>query len=332
MLNPSQIMFREYMSDIVLTRQKVGERVSNAAPLVSSGVNNLINSRLVKSKSPALGEMIPWLLCEMFQLNKPDVQDIATAWLEIYLYTSFIDDVLDSQRAIVPNEMLAASYIFQDGIAVLSKIVDGTKYEETFKQSIEQSAENELLDIREGHSLLADKATIAEGKNLILLSCATALAASHSLSGDKIVEFTKSILLGLQYLDDVADIEEDYLSKNYSKLLTAALNRSDGIHLINEGGGLAREEILKLLITTDSLSDLLMDTKDILSAGILVAVPKSKDNKDRICVFLSNIVILINDVLIDIDCAKKALRLPGAESSIAIGKVDRSIRRIAQSS
>lgn len=271
--------------------------------------------------------MIPWLLADLFDLDNTEVKEIATAWLKVYLYTCFIDDALDEDKRLVPSEVLAASILFQEGSATLFKLVANTRYEELLRKSFYLSAEGELLDIEEQSSISGHKEISAKNKNYIFLACAAALAARAGQQGERIIAFSDAILLGLQYLDDIADWEHDYNCGNHTKLLSDAFQA-----ITTEKGDLHRAELFRVLVLSGALSSLLRETRQIIEKGVLVAIQHVESNTSAGGLFLLTLLDLVKSAETVVVEAESQLHLPACNEHFVLGRVENALKKIAQSS
>lgn len=327
MNNPAFEFFKFTERNIVSTRLEVIDHVKRRSTALLGGTEALIRKRLETSEIPVLGELVPWLLADLFDLDNTEVKEIATAWLKVYLYTCFIDDALDEKKQLVPSEALAASILFQEGSATLFKLVANTRYEELLRNSFYVSAEGELLDIEEQSSISGHKAISAEKKNFVFLACAAALAARAEQGGERIVEFSDAILLGWQYLDDIADWEHDYNYGNHTKLL------SDAFQIITAGKEkLHRAELLRVLVLSGALSSLLRETTQIIEKGVLVAIQNVESNTSAGGLFLLTLLDLVKSAESVVVEAERQLHLPACNEHRVLGRVESSLKKIAQSS
>jgi len=327
MKNPTFEFFRITERDILSTRLGVVNHIKSRSTSLHGGAEALIRKRLLTTETPALGELIPWLLADLFNLDNTAVKEIATAWLKVYLYTCFIDDALDENKRLVPSEALAASILFQEGSATLFKLVANTRYEEILRSSFYVAAEGELLDIEEQSSISDHKIISAEKKNFVFLACAAALAAQADQKGERIIEFSEAILLGLQYLDDIADWEHDYSLGNHTKLL------SDAFQIISAGKGkLHRAELLRVLVLSGALSSLLRETTQIIEKGVLVAIQNVESNTSAGGLFLLTLLDLVKSAETVVMEAERQLHLPACNDHMVLGRVENILKKIAQSS
>ena len=149
------------------------------------------------------------------------------------------------------------------------------------------------------------------------------------------IDFTKSIILGLQYLDDIADWEEDYKNGNFTKLLAIAHSRlsssAGGAHNINKS--MPKNEVFAVLIKTGALSDLLKETNEIITTSMLMATSNNNCSLTETHHFFNNLLELTNLAIREVETARNMIEIPFSDNQIAyLEKPEIAIRKIAQSS
>lgn len=336
MENPTSSLSRSKMASIISSRNMVISNLEKTSNSLGEGGRKILLRKLNSSASPPIGELIPWILKDLFNIPNSRVKAVAIGWLEIYLYTTLIDDLLDNKRVAEPDELLAGSLMFHDGVLRLSKMVAGTKYESVLKKSLHKAAEYQLLDVTENSNFNPSlKEKIAEGKNLILLACAVALASGPQKKQSRMIDFTKSIILGLQYLDDITDWEEDYKNGNFTKLLAIAhsrLERSSG-GTLNINKSMPKNEVFAVLIKTGALSDLLKQTNEIITTSILMATSNNNISLTETHHFFNKLLELTNLAIQEVEAVRNIIEIPFSDNQISyLEKPELAIRKIAQSS
>lgn len=244
--NPSLLIFHHYEPQILSARNSLFSSLKATSDSLAIAAERIlerkINSKNEKSL-PHLFEIYPWLLKDLTNLDFGKAHAISVNWLALYMYVFFLDDHLDLKTKIEPDEFLAASVLAQMSVINLFKIVDNTKYENLFRDSLIRSAKYELKDVIEQTLVCNDnfsKSESASGKNSILLACASAVAASTGKDSDFIIDLSRELLLSIQLLDDLTDIEEDIVQGNItiplnifgSKLAKTSLDRNEIITLM----------------------------------------------------------------------------------------------------
>ena len=261
--NPSLFIYKQYETQILSTRKGLVSSLSSKSKDIGTAAQKLLERKIAEGDEkgiPHLFEIFPWLLSDLTDLDSTKVQEISINWLGLYLYISFLDDHLDLNTRIEPDEFIAASVLAQTSLLNLFKIVDNTKYEELFKDSLIASANHELKDVVEKELVYNNdftKAESASGKNSILLVCAGAVAASSKNNSEFIIDITRELLLTAQLLDDLTDIEEDFKHGN----ITIPLN---SIARDCENSSPSRIEIISLLLQSNSLYKILVQIESSL--------------------------------------------------------------------
>ncbi len=334
MQNPTINCYRENESKIQETRDFVFMNMEKRSHRLSVGAQKIHERIINSSRIPTLGELVPWIIHGLFGTDLNKTKQVAIGWLEVYLYTSLIDDIIDNQRVPEADELLAGSVLFQDGVLRLQKLVHGTKYEQVLSNALFQSADFEILDaFSQSEKTPQTKRKIAEGKNFILLACAAALAANNKYNGEQTMKFTSAIITGFQFLDDIADWEEDYKNGNYTKLIATAYQRLVEKHgKTIEFKKISNKEMLFHLLNTGALTDLLEETKEILKHAIFVATPSAEINTTSAHFFLQELYLNLDFAKKDIEEAReKILLIPNKNIEGILRQVERTIQIVAQS-
>ncbi len=213
--NPSFLAYLHYEREVISVRDSLFSSLHSKSDRIAAAAEKIFDKKINNINQggiPHLFEIFPWLLRDLTNLDYVKSHEISINWLALYLYVTFLDDHLDNKSKIEPDEFIAASVLAQTSLINLFKIVDKTKYEDLFKESLIRSAEYELKDVIE-QALVYDesftKSESASGKNAILLACAGAIAASTDRESDFIINITRELLLSVQLLDDLTDFEED---------------------------------------------------------------------------------------------------------------------------
>jgi hypothetical protein len=238
------------------------QKKSEKLALISKG---LLLDKISDANGHLWGEIYPWMISELVGMDKEQVIKVSTGWLAIYIHTVYIDKCLDKDVLLKKEELLASSLLAKEGLINLHKIVNGTKYEKLFEDSLSISANFELFDVlnKVNFKEIDSKEEIAVEKNRVVLACTGAFAALDSNNADYIIRFTNSLLLSLQYLDDVTDFYEDFNDQNFTYLLSSGLGNINSIDGIN-----TKEELLERLIVSDSLLNTLIKIKTSIDSTI----------------------------------------------------------------
>ena len=226
---------------------------------------------------PMMFELFPWVIKDLTGISLKKIHEISVSWLSIYLYVSFLDNHLDTKAEIKPEEFLGASILAQKGLINLFKIVNGTKYEKLFTDSLFSSAINQLVDVFEQKKVYEnyyEKEKSASGKNKILVACAGALAASTEKHSQFIIDLTNELLLTIQFLDDLADFEDDLKHRNITVLLNEIAKDKNF-----DFSDFERKVLIGKLISTGSLYNVIKKIEASLSTSILLMNKTAIKNK-----------------------------------------------------
>lgn len=336
-LNPSSRFFHVYEKDILLVRENLFNQLEKITPEFSHEVRSLFEYKLKNNDyRPPLGELFPWIIKDLTNMDSKVTNRISLGWFAIYLYTLFLDEFVDYKKNIKPEIFLAGSILAKIGLTNLSKIVNGTKYEEMIDHALNESALNQLRDVqKQGTSeSLFEKEEYSSGKNKIIYACAGAFAASNSKYDNFIIEFTKSLLLSLQYLDDIADIEEDYFNNNYTVLLHD-INDEKTKQLFIKNSSVSYRLILSQLIDNGSLERVTEKLYELLSRSIflidkILNIDKTKLESYIFFTTLNDSIKSLNSYL---NIQTKNFRmLENKKREIILDQVEQHIKYIAQSS
>lgn len=267
--NPSFLIYNHYEKQILSARSSLFSSLKTKSARIAAAAQKILEKKLnskYEKGLPHLFEIFPWLLKDLTNLDYTKAHEISVNWLALYMYVSFLDDHLDLKTRIEPDEFIAASVLAQTSLINLFKIVDNTKYEELFRDSLICSAKYELKDIMEQAIIYNDiftKSESASGKNAILLVCAGAVAASTEKNSDFIIDLTHELLLSIQLLDDLTDIDEDIARENITIPLNDVVSKLDST-------ALNRTTIICLMLQSKSLYYILMRIESSLSNMIIL--------------------------------------------------------------
>jgi hypothetical protein len=211
------------MGNIQATRSRLIRNIDSSVPDLTPVVSALLHERVGRSKTPLLGEVMPWLFTDVTGTDREVAEQISAGWLALYLYSTFIDDQLDRpEQKLRPKELLAATALFHSGISILKRFTAGTYLDDVLDGAVFSSIRFELSDVAAQSSAgqIAEKARASAEKNSGLIACAAAFVATAPGRLHFLLEFTRELLLGCQYLDDLCDRDDDWVAGNMTVLLT----------------------------------------------------------------------------------------------------------------
>lgn len=330
--NPSRLLFHKHEKDILKTRESLYKFLNEKVPLMSKGVLDILKRKEKKGKQenlPVMFELFPWIIKDLTGLSWRKTHQISINWLAINIYVSFLDEHLDTKTEINAEEFLGASVLSQKGLLNLFKIVNGTKFEKLFNDSLFSSANFQLDDVLNQQLVLNNnykKTQSASGKNQILIACAGAIAASKQEDSKFVIQFTKQILLAVQFLDDLADFEDDFKDNNITVLLNEVAKQNE----INRND-LTRKELIEKLIFTNSLINVINQIESSLSAAIVLINNRKIKNKNSNPSFqfftgLYYEILLLKNLLENV--GQNYSEMPSKVKIEIVEKVERAITKI----
>ncbi len=333
-INPSISFFNLYKSNLLKTRGSLFKELDMTSSIFGDEARKILEEKLISNNNtPLLGELFPWIIKDLVKADDCITHNISVGWLAIYLYTLFIDEYLDKPELICPNKFITGSLLAKTGLLKISHFTNNTIYESYVDNALSYSARNQQLDVsfQKDNLPLIFKEQYSEGKNYVILACAGALAAQNNRHAEFITSFSRTLLLTLQYLDDIADFEEDFYSKNYTVLLNDAFK--DNPDFYNNPKFHSKQNLLSELIESGSLHRSLKKIINLLNESInLIEKYQLSNNSgafDFFCSISTSCTILANLLQ---PHHNKFKYLPLNEREIILDNVENHISIIAQSS
>lgn len=226
---------------------------------------------------PLLGEYAPYFVADMIGLKNPRVvEEIMPAWLSLYSFTVFMDDILDKPgMSEVPETLIASSLLLERGLSrVMALLPKGGKVRVKIDEYFLEAAEavmNELERHRRVHEEYSQRDVVALGKKVSLLKvCATYLflADGRGSIDDDVLISVERLASGIQLLDDLTDWEEDWRRGTYTYLLQRTFSFLEKQGLRRDPARLGRDEVLLAMILSGSLEDCIQQGRGLLSDAI----------------------------------------------------------------
>ena len=204
------------------TRRDLIEMVRCRAPSFAQDLSSAIESRQATAGAPLLGEMVPWLLSDLFDLTPEDASLISKGWLALYMSAAVLDDILDKEIQATAKTVLLASLLQSVANELFFPFLKDFTAHTEFHESIQRAIEYELRDAAhlKSPSLTAWKKA-ARLKNSGLQALAIAAAQARQRNGHdstRIRQFVDILLLPFQLLDDLFDLPSDMERKNRTYL------------------------------------------------------------------------------------------------------------------
>lgn len=333
-LNPSIYFFRNYESSILRTRESLFEEMDNISSDFGNEARKILSLKLQSNNnSPLLGEIFPWIIKDLVDANKETTHEISVGWLAIYLYTLFLDEYVDNPKPLASTKFITGSLLAKTGLLKISRFTNNTPYESYIDEAFSFSAKNQQLDVdfQQQNTAILFKENYSAGKNYVVLACAGALAAQNSKHAEFITQFSETLLLTLQYLDDMADYKEDYNKRNFTVLLNDAFRNQP--NFFNSFKSLTNRELLIELIGTGALHRAVEKVIVLLNQSILLINNNFHGSKSSSVEFFYTLQLhcsALNNSLKKYQLNFKSL--PIRNQAVILDKIENQIIIIAQSS
>lgn len=333
-VNPSKLFYSVYEKNILKSREALFEELNKSSTDFGVEARKLLAMKLeANNNTPLLGELFPWIIKDLINADVETTHNISVGWLAIYLYTLFLDEYVDNPKPISSNMFITSSLLAKIGLLNFARLTSNTPYENFIDRVFTHSAENQQLDIKyQKIDYEVDfKEKYSEGKNYIVLACAGALAAQNSRHSEFILNFTKELLLTLQYLDDVADFKDDFSTKNFTVLLNDAFKGKPNIFSSN--AKISNTELLIELIETGALSRVIGKILKLLNQSISLINEYNREKTSSASDYFHRLFddcSILNNYLKENQFLIRSL--PIKHQFIVLDKVEKLITIIAQSS
>lgn len=262
--HPAIVLVAKKRMEIRSNRALLLRQLRAASPVLARFVAAQLRRNDLTSP-PRIGEAWPWFLADLAGLHPSLVRDVGQAWLAVYLYTALLDASCDEPTAQSPSASLAAALLFEIGFGDLLVLTARTSSQNDLRVCVHDALVNQIKDVqfKRDSTDLVSKRSVAAGKNSGFLVCTAAFAALGVCDAKPLDAFTRSMLLTLQHLDDIADFESDWAASNFTPLLIEA---GESLATIQPGAG--RFEILEQLIRSSALTNVLQDAHAALSQAL----------------------------------------------------------------
>lgn len=283
-LNPVNIFYANYKSQILGVRNSLFSELELVSKDFSEEARKILDQKILSNNNlPLLGELFPWIIRDLIKSEHSSTHKISVGWLAIYLYTLFLDEYVDNPNIISSKKFITGSLLAKSGLLKISRITNNTPFENYVDDALSYSALNQSLDVTLRNKVTKSidaKENYSKGKNYILLACAGALAAENSKYSNFITEFTESLLLSLQYLDDITDYKEDFYSGNLTVLLNEAFKENQ--IFLEKSKNVSNDALLSELISTGALQRTLEKILHLLNKSMkIIDENHLTDNSDN---------------------------------------------------
>jgi hypothetical protein len=261
-------MPQELEAEALSSRQAFLCGLSDLPPVMRATVIRNYDERIARGNGrPLLGEYAPWLLADVLPLRSREVIDrVSPAWMNLYAYTLFVDDVLDIRRK--PDAaplLLASQLLLERGLASLYAVLSPGSWVCLRIDGYFLEAATAVLSELQGHRNLVRDYTEDELKRLgqkvsFLKLCAASMLSADGHGEDQYEDCLipiEDLATGMQLLDDVTDWLDDWKSGSYTPLLTRTFRRLEdqGLCAASAPQCLEPIEVLTAMILTGSLDE-----------------------------------------------------------------------------
>jgi hypothetical protein len=332
--NPIFDLFRSKEALVQSTRAALFAELDAVSPRLGVSGREILHTKLAAATYPPLGEMLPWVLADIAQVDRQKLPLVARGWLGVYLYGHLLDQRADAGQSLTGEEQLLGWLLFQYGLRDLHSVVHGTSQQGVLDHELENAVRYQLEDYRRNSERsCASREEYSREKNSCLVACAAAVAAICNVRANEIVEFVRSLRLALQFLDDLGDWESDARENNHTVLLAMMLES------LPQGDALRLPEIPKYDILANALTSGALEYtlgKALLSLnealGALRVVNSSAPCPSR--VFFSRLHAQVSDVLGHVRSLRRRYAHvaigDAAQRNVILRDVDHKLSLVAQ--
>jgi hypothetical protein len=221
----------------------------------------------------SISELAPWILGDLIGASPAQLDPVAVAWLEMSLGILMLDDVLDGtvdsdRRA---PHMIVSELLVQRGLTAFLPFVPPRRHPE-ITQILAVTAEAAIYEVdhhRGRTSSYSEPDLIRVRDKLAFLhACALAVLAISKNDTDslRIKKLIDALSLGLQLLDDLTDLQEDWKVAN----LTMPLNKAVVTGFLRIGDGevprlVSSREIVSAVVRSGGFTETLQGARSVLS-------------------------------------------------------------------
>lgn len=230
---------------------------------------NYYNERISRSGNHLrLGENGINILSEMFILKTSTTTLFTLPWLLLYWHSLILDDLLDESRKNFRDEILLSHLLLESSIQEFQKIfhADNHFYKKYRMDSIEAMIYEKLPKYNNSNNIFDYNKLLMQGqKSELFKYCAESMIyyeENRKLNKSEI-KLLNSLLIGIQLLDDLTDIHEDYTNKQDTSSLLFTydwIQKNTNLEVKN----LSEEELIYFLIKSDSMKKTLENSREHL--------------------------------------------------------------------
>lgn len=235
-------------------------------------------NRLYRAKSlPMLGEYVVYLIGDLFKIPVNIINQLSFPWLLLYEYCLLIDDIIDNpiknnSKEYKTSQILLKSALkeynnnFKNDISLVESF--GTYHRQWFDAMIFELNQNFEID-----SKVTDVEFLQQGRKSALVKfCADSLVRLNNKRSLNPIEekCLDNFCSGIQLLDDVTDIEQDYTLGVSNTIIKDMYQWIEKNHIdsIVDIKNLSTRQLKIILIFSGAISDSLKLASNYLSEGI----------------------------------------------------------------
>lgn len=232
----SRALGAQFDDNVRHAREAFLRDIASLPPPLHQSALHAFEGRLSRALDrPMLGEFMPWLVADLLGISEVrPVQEVASAWLHVYLFTLMLDDFIDGRTP--PRrrntEMITASLMLQRGVTrLVLRASNPGEMEQVLNDAFgttAAAAHRELAHHRNRIKAFSMSDVTAVGQKVALLRvCLRALEDLVPTRERGLLDYALSRLAtGVQLLDDLTDWEEDLRGGNFTLPLTILKQRS----------------------------------------------------------------------------------------------------------
>ncbi|HWR82090.1 MAG TPA: hypothetical protein VN285_02175 [Candidatus Deferrimicrobium sp.] len=175
---------------------------------------------------PMMGECAPFLIGPLFSITGSAVRSVAYPWLLMYEYSLLLDDLVDTARSNRSNETILSQVLLATSVSEFRNVVGDEvsiwNAYATYRDEWLNAMLHEVNSPADGTDQFSEDAILQHGKKAAIVKFCAACMVFLDKGRLLTVREEQAIdcfCSGVQMLDDVADITEDFLDHRDSILL-----------------------------------------------------------------------------------------------------------------
>ncbi len=193
---------------------------------IGEALVNHFNDRIQKSgEILMLGEYVPFVFGNLFNISNNNIKKIAFPWFLMYEYSLLIDDLLDEDREKWKTELIASQYLLDKSYSKFFKELGKTSFSlDKYELYREQSFEGMLSEIDVKSNI---GSVLLQGRKSALVKfCVSSMI---ELENNRLISIEEENLIddicsAIQLIDDLTDFKEDYERERVNLLLTTSFD------------------------------------------------------------------------------------------------------------